>query len=172
MDESTVHQILDELISSLEPLEAQNSALLQFLKEKGLTNDKELAPYLEQAGNASNVRWRAFRLRVAALIASAMTLPSKEQKVEPGGAEKHRGGANAESGEQAKETKQPGKGKEAGGQPKEAAGRAEEARGPAKEAAGQEKEAEGQQKESTEQPNEKAREPKKESNTQGQKDAA
>jgi hypothetical protein len=73
MDESTVHQILDELISSLEPLEAQNSALLQFLKEKGLTNDKELAPYLEQAGNASNVRWRAFRLRVAALIASAMT---------------------------------------------------------------------------------------------------
>lgn len=168
MDESTVQQILDELISSLEPLEAQNSALLQFLKDKGLTNDKELAPYLEQAGNASNVRWRAFRLRVAALIASAMNPPGKEQKVEPAGAEKHEGGASKpESSEQAKETKQPAeaKEKEAGGQPKEATGQESEA-------AGRPKKAWGQKKEAAEQPNEKTRESEKQSKTQEQKDAA
>jgi hypothetical protein len=83
MDESIVHQILDELVSSLEPLEAQNAALLQFLKEKGMATDEELAPYLEQAGNASNVRWRAFRARTAALISSAMKPSEEEQKVEP-----------------------------------------------------------------------------------------
>lgn len=36
MDETLVHQILDELISSLEPLETQNAALLQFVKDKGM----------------------------------------------------------------------------------------------------------------------------------------
>lgn len=82
MDESLVHQILDEFVSSLEPLEAQNAALMQFLKDKGMATDEELAPYLEQAGNASNVRWRAFRVRTAALISSAMKPPETEKKVE------------------------------------------------------------------------------------------
>lgn len=72
MDEAIVQQIVDELLSSLEPLETQNAALLQFLKAKGIATDEDLAPFLEQAGNASGVRWRAVRLRAAALIASAM----------------------------------------------------------------------------------------------------
>jgi len=82
MDESLVHQILDELVSSLEPLEAQNTALLQFLKDKGMATDEELAPYLEQAGNASNVRWRAFLVRTAALISSALKPPGEEKEVQ------------------------------------------------------------------------------------------
>ena len=72
MDEAIVQQIVDELLSSLEPLETQNAALLQFLKARGIATDEELAPFLEQAGNASNIRWRAVRVRTAALISSAM----------------------------------------------------------------------------------------------------
>jgi hypothetical protein len=78
MDESTVNEILDELISSLEPLDAQNTAILHFLKAKGIATDEDLAPFVEHATNASNVRWRAFRLRTAALISSAMKAPEKE----------------------------------------------------------------------------------------------
>jgi hypothetical protein len=72
MDEQIIKQIVDELLSTLEPLETQSAALLQFLKAKGLATDEELAPFLEQAGNASNVRWRAVRVRTAALISNAL----------------------------------------------------------------------------------------------------
>ena len=56
MDEEILQQIFDELLSSFEPLETQTAALVQFLKAKGIATDEELAPFLEQAGNASNVR--------------------------------------------------------------------------------------------------------------------
>src|SRR5579872_638266 len=72
MDEGIVKQIVDELLSSMEPIETQSGALMQFLKAKGLATDEELAPFLEQAGNAANVRWRAVRVRTAALISNAM----------------------------------------------------------------------------------------------------
>ncbi|HEY3972472.1 MAG TPA: hypothetical protein VGM18_05675 [Candidatus Sulfotelmatobacter sp.] len=72
MDEEILKQIFDELFASLEPLETQNAALLQFLKAKGIATDEKLAPFLEAAGNASNVRWRAVRVRTDALISSAL----------------------------------------------------------------------------------------------------
>jgi hypothetical protein len=78
MDEQIVQQIFDELLSSLEPLDTQNAALLQFLKAKGIATDEELAPFLEQAGNASNVRWLGARVRIRSLIASAMK-PAEDQ---------------------------------------------------------------------------------------------
>jgi hypothetical protein len=86
MDEAALQQMLDELLSSFEPLEARSAALLQFLKAKGIASDEELAPFLEQAENTSNVRWRALRVRIAALISSAMK-PS-EQSVEAPAAKK------------------------------------------------------------------------------------
>jgi hypothetical protein len=80
MDQEAIQPILDELFSSIEPLEAQSAALLQFLKAKGLTTDEELAPFLEQAANAANVRWLAVRVRMTALIANLMKPEEKETR--------------------------------------------------------------------------------------------
>ena len=72
MDEEVVQQIVDEVFSSLEPLDTQGAALTEFLKAKGIATDEELAPFLKRAGTTSSVRWLAARVRVKSLIASAI----------------------------------------------------------------------------------------------------
>jgi hypothetical protein len=72
MNENIAQEILHELFSSLEDLETQSTAVLQFLKNKGIADDKELTPYIEQAGKASSVRWRGVRARIDYLLAGAM----------------------------------------------------------------------------------------------------
>ena len=78
MDENLVQEILDALFSSLEGLETRTLAILQFIKDKGLATEEELAPHLEQAANASNVRWRAARVKIDYfLLSSAQKLPEE-----------------------------------------------------------------------------------------------
>ena len=81
MDEESLQQLFAELIESIEPLEAKHAALLQLLKSKGVVTDEELAPFLGQAGNASDIRWRAVKLRTHALVSSA--LGHSSQPAEP-----------------------------------------------------------------------------------------
>jgi hypothetical protein len=83
MNENIMQEIVHELFSSLEALETQSAAILQFLKDKGVVDKQELAPYLEQAGNASSVRWRAARVRIDYLISSAKEAAEREATNEP-----------------------------------------------------------------------------------------
>lgn len=78
MDNNVFDEVLNELSSALESAETQSGAILQFLKDKNLATDEDFAPYLEQAGNASNVRWRAVRLRINSLLASAIRSAEEE----------------------------------------------------------------------------------------------
>ena len=82
MDEAIVHEILQDLFCSLEALETQSRATSQFLKDKGIVNEEELAPYLERAGNASSVRWLAARVRIDYLLSGAMKAAEEEAKGE------------------------------------------------------------------------------------------
>jgi hypothetical protein len=79
MNNEAMKEVLNELFSHLERLETQNEAILQFLKEKKRVTDKQLAPYLEQAGNASSVKWRAARVRIEKLLSPEH--PEKEIKL-------------------------------------------------------------------------------------------
>jgi hypothetical protein len=71
MDPTITQEILDDLIPSLEALEARSAAVLEFLKHEGITTDEKLAPYLEQAASASSVRWLGVRVRIERLLSSA-----------------------------------------------------------------------------------------------------
>ena len=60
--------ILGELFALLEAQETQSAAVLQFLRDQGIATDEKLAPYLEQAGRASNIKWLAARKRMEHLL--------------------------------------------------------------------------------------------------------
>ncbi len=89
MDVHLAQELLNELGSSLENLETQQAALLQFLKDEGIVSDERLAPYLNQAGNASNVRWRAAHVRLEHIFsaAAAQAAQKEQQTAKP---EEHR----------------------------------------------------------------------------------
>ena len=76
-----VKEVLDELFALLEALETHNEAVLQFLKDQGTTTDEKLAPYLERAGNATSVKWRAARVRMEYLL-SPIHKEAKDKDVE------------------------------------------------------------------------------------------
>jgi len=80
MNSEVIKEILHMLFSHLEKLETHTEALMQFMKEKEQVTDAQLAPYLEKAGNASNVRWRAARVRIEYLLSEAEMDESRERE--------------------------------------------------------------------------------------------
>jgi len=84
MDGTAAEQLLDDLLSAMETLETRCAGILQFLKTEEYATDEQLAPFMEQAANASNVRWRAARLRMTSLLHSAMKdMETSGRKVDP-----------------------------------------------------------------------------------------
>jgi hypothetical protein len=67
MNSTPLKEMLSELFTMLEALETQGAAVLLLMKDQGVT-DQQLAPYLERSGNASNVKWRAARMRMEYLL--------------------------------------------------------------------------------------------------------
>jgi hypothetical protein len=122
MDEKIVDQILDELFSSFEKSETDSAAILLLLKDHGIASEENLAPFIEQASRMSEVRWRAARVRMGALLKSAMktteqpgeqkTSTNRDQEEKP--AEKKKESAEQEPAEM----KQPGEKKEPEKNPK------------------------------------------------------
>ncbi len=70
MNDDIMQELLDEVISSFEAQETQSRALLGLLKEKELAGEEEISRQMEQAAKASNVRWRAVRVRMERLLLS------------------------------------------------------------------------------------------------------
>ena len=69
MSENPIKEILSDLLPYLESLEAQSSAMLQLLRDTQIANNEELNRYMEKAGEASSVKWRAARVRMEHLFA-------------------------------------------------------------------------------------------------------
>jgi hypothetical protein len=80
MYDKLAQQVFEELLPSLEALDTKCAAILQFLKTKGIATDDELAPYFEQAGNASSVRWRAARVRINHLLSTTQASEKNKDK--------------------------------------------------------------------------------------------
>jgi len=95
-------EILDELFSLLESLETQSLALTQFLKDEGIATDEKLVPYLDRAGNASSVKWRAARARMQYLLS-----PVPKQSGEKEDKEKHQNKESEKSSKEKPQTEKP-----------------------------------------------------------------
>jgi hypothetical protein len=121
-DTSTaLKEIFDEMFTLLEDLETRNVAVLEYLREQEGVTDEKLAPYLDRASAASNVKWRAARVRMEYLLAPAPKSTAEQGKDEKSKGlqaqtkekESGNGGANAEDGkEQGKKAESKELGKE------------------------------------------------------------
>jgi hypothetical protein len=115
MNADLAQELLNELGSSLENLETQQAALLQFLKDEGVVTEERLAAYLTHAGTSSEVRWRAARVRLARLISAQAEREEQQNKERLEQKEKQKtGAAEAHSQDQGKEAA--GKNDEGGGE--------------------------------------------------------
>ena len=70
--EQILGELLDEIMPTIQAADSTGAAIVRVLKDKKIVSEDELAPYLEQAANASSVKQRAARLRVERLFTSAM----------------------------------------------------------------------------------------------------
>ena len=71
MNIDPAEQVFEDILPYLETLDAQVGAIVQLLKDKGITTNEEFARYVKQADMASNVRKRGLRVRMEYLFTHA-----------------------------------------------------------------------------------------------------
>lgn len=71
MNSNPAEQFFEEMLPYLEKLDAQIGAVIQLLKDKGVTTGDDFAKYVEKADLASEVRDRGLRVRMERLFALA-----------------------------------------------------------------------------------------------------
>src|ERR1700733_2988055 len=87
-----IAEIFDEMFTLLEDIDTRNAALFEYMKEQGGVTDEKLAPYLDRAAAASDVRWRAARARMEHLLA-----PKPKSATEVGNDQKAKGASESQS---------------------------------------------------------------------------
>jgi hypothetical protein len=92
-----IEEIFDEVFTLLQDLETRSVAVLEYLQEQGGVTDEKLAPYLDRAAAASDVRLRAARARMEYLLA-----PKPKSSTDVGKDEKADGSSQAKGKEAAK----------------------------------------------------------------------
>jgi len=97
-DANPIAEIFDEMFTLLEDLETRNLAMLEYLKEQSGVSDEKLAPYLDRAAAASDVRWRAARARMEHLLA-----PKPKSATEVAKGENAEGASQSQPQEKGKE---------------------------------------------------------------------
>jgi len=111
VSDNPTEEVLNDLFRHLEVLETQNAAILKLLKDKKLITEKKFSSYLEQAAVASDIKWRAARVRMEHLFANALepktpSSSSKTREVPETGEGKQEPPKTVSSDAQAKEAKE------------------------------------------------------------------
>lgn len=74
MADNPTKAALYELLDYLEQVETKCGALMAFFRANGTLTDETLAPYLEQADNATDIKSRAIRARFDYLFPDEQTV--------------------------------------------------------------------------------------------------
>jgi hypothetical protein len=93
-----IAEIFDEVFTLMEDLETRSVAIVEYMKEQGGVSDEKLAPYLDRAAAASDVRWRAARARMEHLLA-----PKPKSATEVGNDQKAKSAPESQSQSKGKE---------------------------------------------------------------------
>jgi hypothetical protein len=104
-DKNPIAEIFDEMFTLLEAMETRSVAMLNYLQGQQGVTDENLAPYMDRASAASEVRWRAARARMEHLLAPKPKSSTDAAKDTKGKDEKPKSASPAPA--QAKEQSKP-----------------------------------------------------------------
>ena len=80
---------------------------LQLLRDQGIASDEKLSTYLDQAGRASNVKWRAARMRMEYLLTPIQKAAenNKSKQAQPSEAQPKEAANNGEENKRGKDNR-------------------------------------------------------------------